>query len=83
MSLQPIDPDDPTQQPLLLIPSDVITIHPTTGARGEWTFCKARDLGLTVELECVTGKGREVRFEVARSGRVHVQPRGTGDFWAA
>lgn len=83
MSLQPIDPHDPTEQPLLLIPTDVITVNPETGEPGDWTFIKARDLELRVELDCVTAKGREVRFEVPRSSRVHIQPRGTGDFWSA
>lgn len=80
MSIIPIDADDPTQQPLLLIPTDVITVNPETGEPGEWTFIRARDLGLRVELECVTGKGHDVRFEVARSSRVHVLPRGV---WGA
>lgn len=79
----PMDPLDPTELPLRLLPTDVITRHPETGGPGRWTFIKARDLGLTVLLECLGDDGTDVEFTVARCDpSIHVAPRGRfEDFW--
>lgn len=77
-----MDPNDPTEMPLALVPTDVVTRHPGTGERGSWTFFKAEDLGLRVLLRCVDEKGREVPFTVERSKAIHIAPRGVVDtFW--
>lgn len=81
----PMDPQDPTELPLRLLPTDVITRHPDSGEHGEWTFFKARDLGLRVLLECLAADGKtDVEFTVDRSASIHVAPRGGIDnFWGA
>lgn len=77
-----MDPNDPTEMPLALVPTDVVTRHPDKGERGAWTFVKAEDLGLRVLLRCVDENGREVPFTVDRSTAIHIAPRGSIDaFW--
>ena len=84
VTIQPFDHNDPTTLPLQLVPTDVITRDPDTGQTGDWTFLRARDLGLRVLLECMTPSGRDVEFTVDRSTAIHVRPRGGADnFWGA
>ena len=84
VSIQPFDQNDPTALPLSLVPTDVITRNPDNGQTGDWTFLRAKDLGLRVLLECTTPSGGDAKFTVDRSAAIHVRPRGGfDDFWGA
>lgn len=81
----PMDPEDPTTLPLLLQPTDVITMDPESGRHGTWTFLKAEHAGRKVRLEAVAADERTPAvFYVDRWEPIHVAPRGNfDDVWGA